>query len=504
MINIMKKFFFLLLTVLFIAGPVLAYDPWPGGSAADITAGINAVYSGFEPSGAIWHPGLNSFFVNGDDGDLFEINSTGTVSDNWWIGGDLEGMTYIDSSSSVVYFLNEDTSTIFGFDLAASGGTGAVNGESWNFYGADEPNGLLYENSGGEGVEGLTWIPDGYHPFGTTTMGGVFAVGYQQDGDIYFYEPTSSTTYSFLYELHTPSGSHDLAGLNFDPVTHRMFAVYDSSDLMEEYECSTSGFVLKESYSLSGGYAEEGVAFKSDCSSGLAEVLIADDGHNTSDIGHVFIYENFSITCPATTPTVIDVDGDGYDSTVDCNDADPLVYTTINYYLDADGDGLGSTTVAAFCSATAPAGYVSNYSDTNDSIPNAGVEISGDRNDNDGDGVRDEYNTITENSEHPYYSTLDPSDITIYGSKIITASGLRSGYISVRYGDNSVYYYQVYSTSSATKPTVINISGSGYFGVLRGREAALINGLTGEIIASTTLTKATARALSTWLASLSY
>ena len=39
----------------------------------------------------------------------------------------------------------------------------------------------------------------------------------------------------------------------------------------------------------------------------------------------------------------------------------------ITYYVDADGDGYGSTTTALLCSSTAPAGYVSNNTDCDDS-----------------------------------------------------------------------------------------------------------------------------------------
>ncbi len=165
--------------------PALAYNSWPGSSATDITAGINAVYSGFEPSGAFWNSDRGTYFVNGDDGDLFEISSTGVVLGNWWITGNLEGMTFIDSSSSVAYFLDENTSTIFGYDLVAR----IKTGELWNFFGYDEALGLLNADDN-NGVEGLTWVPDDFHPFGTTTMGGVFAVAYQHDGDLFLQPKT--------------------------------------------------------------------------------------------------------------------------------------------------------------------------------------------------------------------------------------------------------------------------------------------------------------------------
>ena len=582
--------------------PALAYNSWPGSSATDITAGINAVYSGFEPSGAFWNSVRGTYFVNGDDGNLFEISSTGTVMGYWWITGNLEGMTFIDSSSSVAYFLDENTSTIFGYNLD----TRTKTGELWNFFGYDEALGLLNADDN-NGVEGLTWLPDGFHSFGTTTMGGVFAVAYQHDGDIYFYEPKTATTYDFLYELHTSNGFTDNAGLDFDQSTGKMFAVYDGSDVIEEWTCSISGFTLNKTYFLSGSYAQEGVAFRDDCSTGLAEVLIADDGHNTNGIGHVYLYENFPITC-----LTIDVDRDGYDSTADCNDSiaainpgatemcdgvdndcdgvidtdavsapvwyqdydadgygsavsvaactmptnyasnnldcndtnpaaypgayefpydgvdedcngsdltdvdgdgysdiyaggtdcddyDPSVHDWFTYYFDRDGDGLGSDITNRVCSITPPVDHVTNSDDTNDLIPNAGIEIRGDLVDNDGDGRRDEYNTLTENGVHPYFSTLDPMPYSI-GDEILSTAGFFSGEISVSYEDNSVYRYQIFSTASATRPRILPINNSAYLVVIRNSDAALVNGYTGGIMSTRILkSRITEQIMVDWL-----
>jgi hypothetical protein len=177
----------------------------------------------------------------------------------------------------------------------------------------------------------------------------------------------------------------------------------------------------------------------------------------------------------------------------------------LKYYLDADGDGLGlytsSTTV---CSSTPPVGYVNNFSDTNDSIPNAGVEIFGDKRDNDGDGRKDEFNTLFENEAHPYFSTLDPKDITLFGKEILSFSSSAANGMAIQYRDNSFYSYQLYSSSSALKPTVQNLKNTAFFGAYRGLEAALINGLTGQIVATTILSKPSLAALLLWVTGLGY
>ncbi len=69
-----------------------------------------------------------------------------------------------------------------------------------------------------------------------------------------------------------------------------------------------------------------------------------------------------------------DGDGDGMPGTAglvagdDCNDSDATLTSELTYYQDVDGDGFGdSTSTTSSCSLTAPAGYVDNATDTDDS-----------------------------------------------------------------------------------------------------------------------------------------
>lgn len=80
-----------------------------------------------------------------------------------------------------------------------------------------------------------------------------------------------------------------------------------------------------------------------------------------------------------------DLDQDGFINANDCDDNDETVNETITYYIDADGDGYG-TTAEDLCSASAPAGYsvlAGDCDDTNSSVNPGAIEVPYDGIDND-------------------------------------------------------------------------------------------------------------------------
>ncbi len=194
----------------------------------------------------------------------------------------------------------------------------------------------------------------------------------------------------------------------------------------------------------------------------------------------------------------IDGDSDGvlgtsgvYYTGTDCNDADATVSADQTYYADVDGDLLGDAAVTTTsCTSTAPTGYVADSTDTNDTIPNNGVEIDGDAIDNDGDSEIDETNTLDENSAHPYYSTLDAANSTTVSTDITAITGTTNGAILVTYADNSVYTYSVFDVTSTKTTKVEQYTDTGYAVVLhpKGKKLKLINLYNGEVADSLKLT----------------
>ncbi|MEK7665874.1 MAG: SdiA-regulated domain-containing protein, partial [Patescibacteria group bacterium] len=412
----------------------------------------------------------SQYVVVGDEGQIATMNADGSVVTMWNLGGlyDLEDVTVADMSSSKVYLLDENTSSAFEFDLTI----GALTGKSWSF--ADK----LSEVSGA-GAEGLAWA------------NGSFYVGWQYDGDIYVYSATLETSgsQSFVQEIHMTSGYTDISGLAYNSDTQQLYALYDGLNLIEERDLQGT---LLASYSVPGSN-QEGVTLVTTCSSSTATIVIAEDS------GSVMSYSGYPITCssstpeptptPDPTPVIVDIDADGIEAANDCNDNDATVSVNQTYYLDSDGDTLGSDTTTSVCSVSPPNGYVANSNDTNDSISNYGIEISGDGADNDGDGIVDEVNTLSSNGVHPYYGTLDPKSKTLKISSIISMVGTKNGDILVTYTDKSIYQYDALSLTTKASSNVRSVSGTAYYVVWFGRYSAVVNGYTGAIVSTVTFTK---------------
>lgn len=423
---------------------------WPASSiGTDIGAALLAADPAFEPSGIVYHPGRGTLIAVSDEGQVAEIEPDGTLVSEWKLGSayDLEDVAVADDAGSIVYLGDENTSDALGFDLS----TGALTGDAWDF------SSKMSEVSGA-GMESLTWVPDGFHAYGTTVSGGVFYAGWQYDGAVYVFEPdlSSSGTQTYLGKLSSAKGYTNASGAAYGPMTGIAFVLYGGSALVELDETGA----MSAYYSLPGS-DQEGVAIIEDCATGTASVVLAEDSAK-----RIMSYSGYPISC-------IDADGDGADITVDCDDTDATVSTDQTYFVDADRDGYGSDVSASECRSTAPVGYVSNSDDLYD---NARVEISGDGKDNDGDAYVDEANTLSENGPHPLYQTYSAGTTGHIASSAVVPA---TGWVRITYLDGAAYDFMLFPMRAIYPLT--SVAGTSYYTARSGSWNATLNGLNGSV-----------------------
>jgi len=193
-------------------GPV-SFD----GEATEIGSGLDV---GYEPSGADWHDRLERLFIVHDGGKLTSLDTDGTVLDSWTLGGDLEGVTIPDPETDLVYVGVENPAEIL--EVEVIGGTIIRRFDA-----------SVMDGATSSGLEALTFVPDISHP-----EGGTFYAGDQETAQVFVFElpivtSSSSTEITLIDEL-TLGGApgSDLSGLDYDPVHHEVYAIFDSSDLL--------------------------------------------------------------------------------------------------------------------------------------------------------------------------------------------------------------------------------------------------------------------------------
>lgn len=408
----------------------LTVNSWPASSdAVAIDSTLDSMLPGNEPSGLAWHSGRNQLLGVGDEGQLFAMNTDGSNLTVWQVGGDLEDVAVVDPSSSYVYVANED-GYIIKYNLSTSSTV-----QSW-----DVRNWMPEKDCDGDpsttstcGMEALTYA------------NGYFYAGYQYNGKIYVFDLSgNAASLVSTWNALSDYGYTSFSGLHYRD--NYLYALYRNTMGVLDL----NGNVLT-AYAVPGSNPE-GLALGNDSNNdGDADMFIAQDSSG------VYAYDNFPIY--------------GWTAPVTC--------TPSTYYLDTDGDGLGSDTAGSYCSTEVPSNYVSNSNDTNDSIPNAGVEISADGVDNDGDGKTDEHNTVALNGYHPYYSTLDANVNSV--GKITGYWGLKNGEVGIKYADGSVYRYQPFTGTTSSVTGLVSIYGTAYFTVTLNGTTVYMNGYTGAV-----------------------
>lgn len=186
-----------------------------------------------EPSGICYHNQRKTLFVAGDEGDVCEMTTDGTLVKQKQIRAeaDFEGITH-DPATGLLYLAIEEEEAII-----------EVDPESFEilreFQLPREFQGRTLLKAGGEGLEAVTFVPDPEHP-----QGGVFYVGNQA------FTLSNPEDISAVFQVELPlrqgsgparitgyfePGVIDIAGLHYDPKTGHILLVSDAANLMLEY-----------------------------------------------------------------------------------------------------------------------------------------------------------------------------------------------------------------------------------------------------------------------------
>ncbi len=265
--------------LLFLVQTVFAAS-WPADTTAmELASGLGT----YEPSGIVWHSRLNTLFLVSDpstsfSGRITQMNTDGSGVTHWTIGGDLEGIAVADPSSNYVYVLNEYPYAIYEVDISTGTKT-----KSW-----DLSSVVPAPANTGYGLEGMTYIPS--EDYATTSGRGVFVVGSQETGALYFLDIDTSTTdgYVTLLRSMTPSGAW-LSDLFYDRETNVLYVLYDS--LLVEMDLQGTPLAT---YTVPGS-DQEGIALATTCSATTTTIYIAYDTPAS-----VKGYANYPVTCPSS------------------------------------------------------------------------------------------------------------------------------------------------------------------------------------------------------------
>jgi len=195
-----------------------------------------------EPSGICYHTQRGTLFVVGDGGDVYEIETSGRLVKQMRVRhADFEGVTHapvngllyiaIERKESIIELSPETFEILREFSIPRS-----LNGKT-----------LLAP--GGEGIEGITFVPDDNHP-----EGGTFFIANQS------FNLDNREDVSGIFEVELPLkrksekflqgkllryftlGVTDLSGLYYDEASEQLYAISDATNTI--FELDRSGTLI--------------------------------------------------------------------------------------------------------------------------------------------------------------------------------------------------------------------------------------------------------------------
>lgn len=261
--------------LLVTSGPAATAAPWPGSSTGtDLGAPLP---TGFEPSGIVWDDFTGALWVVGGKGYLGRMLEDGTSPAYWTLSTGLDSDPDLESvavtgTTQKLYLGEEYPPAIVEYDSSSTGAPTYAS-KSWSL------SGLPATSS--NGMEGLTWVPNGYHPYANSSSGGVFFASSQSNGTIYVYDVNLSVSNSTpaLRGSFTPDAAQtDISDLYFSKQTRTLFVLYGAANKVVEVDTTTTSFSIMSSYTLpTSGTGQEGVTILPQCPGATTDIYLADD-----------------------------------------------------------------------------------------------------------------------------------------------------------------------------------------------------------------------------------
>lgn len=233
------------------------------------TIGTRVSIPKFEASGAVWDPISKNIILVSDTGHVYS-----SADPLLPVAGDLEAIA--TDGSGLLYAGIEgggDKPTIaelFARPLETTG-------YSWRL--TDFP-----QTSTNMGMEGLTWVPNGEHPYVDSLWDGVFYASSMTDGKIYVFDVDRDHSGATPI-LRNPGGfapvpgQTDISDLYYDPNQKILFVLYDSTDRLVQVDISKSVPVVIANDRLPIAPSnQEGITFSPSCTpDGTTTIYLADD-----------------------------------------------------------------------------------------------------------------------------------------------------------------------------------------------------------------------------------
>jgi myo-inositol-hexaphosphate 3-phosphohydrolase len=209
-----------------------------------------------EPSGIVFHPGRETLFVVGDEGDICEIRRDGTlVKQKRICCADFEGIA-CDPSTGLLYIAIEGDEKIIEIDPEHF----RVLRE---FVISRTFREAMVLKAGGHGIEAITFVPDSNHPEGGTfyvTNQGLDLDNREDPSAIFELEvplrSSSSGDATAKIVRYFSLGVIDLSGLCYDEKSGHLYVMSDATNTF--FEITREGKVLR-AYAFPGEN-QEGIA----------------------------------------------------------------------------------------------------------------------------------------------------------------------------------------------------------------------------------------------------